>query len=257
MIYNKISNTFLYKKNILNIYFTAGYPTIDSTLFIINILQKKNVDMIEIGIPYSDPIADGPTIQNSNNKALLNGMTTNILFKQLISFKKNLKIPIIIMVYYNQFISFGENKFLEKCLESGVSGLIIPDLSPELYSIKYKNIFKFYKLIPIFLISPSTPLERIIMINNISKGFLYLLSSSATTGSKNDFNKNQIFFFKKINSIKLSTPKLIGFGIYNRKNFDIACSFSNGAIIGSAFINYLINNNIKECINSFFKNFFK
>lgn len=239
------------KTNILSIYFTAGYPELDHTLLILKYLQKYNVDMVEIGIPYSDPIADGKIIQNSNKIAIENGITINKLFEQLNSIKDIITIPLIIMSYYNQFFRFGEEKFLKKCFEIGISGLIIPDLAPELYYKKYTLLFKKYSILPNFLICPWTSDERIKMITNIKQGFLYIVSDTTITGNKLNFGIDNISFFERIKSLNINIPKLIGFGISNKNNFKIACNYSEGAIIGSAFINSLKKNNIENSINNF------
>lgn len=241
------------KNNILSIYFTAGYPELDSTLILLKYLQKYNVDMVEIGIPYSDPIADGKIIQNSNKIAIENGITINILFEQLNYVKNIINIPLIIMSYYNQFFNFGEEKFLKRCLEVGISGIIIPDISPELFYKKYSLLFEKYSILPNFLISPCTPDERIKMISQIKQGFLYIVSDTATTGNNLNFGIKNISFFQRIKNLNLKIPKLIGFGISNKKNFNLACNYSEGAIIGSSFINFLKKNKIKESINNFFK----
>lgn len=253
---NSIEYTFSNKKNnILNIYFTAGYPEINSTTKILKILQRnKKVDIIEIGLPYSDPLSDGIIIQNSNKKSISNGMSTSFLFKQLGNINKH-NYPIIIMGYYNQFISFGEKKFLEKCADTCISGLIFPDLPLNIYIKKYKKLFEYYNILPIFLISPFTSNNRIKILSNIRQAFLYIISSSITTGSKVNFGFNEINFFKRIKSLKLKIPKLIGFGISNKNNFKIACKYSEGAVIGSEFIKILNNNNMNININNFFKNF--
>lgn len=251
---NPIEKIFYIKKNkILSIYFTAGYPKLDSTLFLLKYLQKYNVDMVEIGIPYSDPIADGKIIQNSNKIAIENGITINKLFEQLNSVKNIINIPLIIMSYYNQFFNFGEEKFLKKCLEVGVSGIIIPDISPELFCNKYISLFKKYSILPNFLICPWTSDERIKIISKIKQGFLYIVSDSATTGNKLNFGVENISFFKRIKAINIKIPKLIGFGISNKNNFNIACNYSQGAIIGSAFINSLKKNQLEESVSNFIK----
>lgn len=255
---NPIENLFHRKKNnILSIYFTAGYPELDSTLILLKYLQKYNVDMIEIGIPYSDPIADGKIIQNSNKIAIKNGITINKLFEQLNYIKRIINIPLIIMSYYNQFFNFGEEKFLKKCLKVGISGIIIPDISPELFCNKYIFLFEKYSILPIFLICSYTSNERIKMISKIKQGFLYIVSDTATTGKQVNFGVDNISFFKRIKSLNLKIPKLIGFGISNKKNFNIACNYSEGAIIGSLFINSLKKNNIEESISNFFKKIYE
>lgn len=249
---NRIEKIFHIKKNnILSIYFTAGYPELNSTFILLKYLQKYNVDMVEIGIPYSDPIADGPIIQNSNKIAIENGITINKLFEQLSDIKNIINLPLIIMSYYNQFFRFGEKKFLKKCLEVGVSGIIIPDISPELFCSKYQFLFEEYAILPIFLICPSTSNERIKMISRIKQGFLYIVSDTATTGNNYNFGIDNISFFKRIKYLNLKIPKLIGFGISNKNNFNIACHYSEGAIIGSSFINSIIQDNIEEGIKNF------
>lgn len=253
---NAIKNLFLKKnKNILSIFFTAGYPKIDSTEYILKKLQKTSVDIIEIGMPYSDPLADGPIIQKSSQKALNNGMTISKLFLQLENVKKEINTPLIIMGYYNQFLCFGEEKFLSLCVKSGVSGLILPDLPPDIYCSQYKKLFESYNLLPIFLITPRTSNERIKMLSQIKLGFLYLVSSNATTGIKENFDINHITFFERVKSLNIKIPKLIGFGISNKHTFDIACNYAEGGIIGSAFINNLDENHLNESLIKFLNKF--
>jgi tryptophan synthase alpha chain len=252
---NKINKKFK-KKNIISIYFTSGYPKLNSTNFLIKNLEFLGVDLIEVGIPYSDPIADGITIQNSNKKSIKNGMNISLLFSQLKKIKNNISIPIVIMGYYNQFFQFGEKRFIKKCLNYGISGLILPDLPPEIYKKKYKLIFEKNSLFFINLVTPNTSNKRIRMLSNLSKGFLYLISSLSTTGSKkNDFDKNQIFFLKKIQKLNLKIPKLIGFGINNKKLFIASCNYAEGVIIGSAFIKIIKKTFFEEKIKIFIKNF--
>ncbi|WP_341658495.1 tryptophan synthase subunit alpha [Blattabacterium cuenoti] len=253
---NQIHNLFRNKnKNILCIYFTAGFPCINSTEKIIKILQNLSVDLIEIGIPYSDPLADGMIIQKSNQISLSNGMNVHLLFNQIEQIKEKIKVPIILMGYYNQFYKFGEDKFLKRCKESGVSGLILPDLPVDIFLHKYQNIFEKYLLSIIFLITPETSSDRIFMLSQISDGFLYIASSSSTTGrvNVNPFGKEQISFFKRIKKLYSNIPKLIGFGIKDKKTFDLSCQYANGGIIGSSFIQSLDKNKLEESIKGYIK----
>ncbi|XOD66610.1 MAG: tryptophan synthase subunit alpha [Flavobacteriales bacterium Tduv] len=251
---NAIQHLFARKqKNILNVYFTAGYPRVESTERLLKSLQKSGVDLIEVGIPYSDPLADGPTIQKSSQKALNNGMTISRLFSQLKAVKEEINTPLIIMAYYNQFLSFGQERFLQTCIKTGVSGLILADLPPEIYRTKYQTLFEDYGIFPIFLVTPRTPDERIKMLSEVSRGFLYLVSSTSTTGVKTIFGTDQIVFFKRVKDLDLKIPKLIGFGISNKSTFELACRYAEGAIIGSAFINALDENRLEESIEDFIK----
>lgn len=236
---NRINNTLQHKKDLLSIYFTAGYPNLEDTSTIIKQLEKSGVDMIEIGMPFSDPLADGPTIQASSTQALKNGMTCNVLFKQLKNIRETVKIPLVIMGYFNPIMQFGVEKFCKKCAEIGIDGLIIPDLPVDVYEKEYKATFEKYHLINVFLITPQTSTKRIEYIDAISKGFIYMVSSSGVTGAKNSFGKAQLNYFKKIKAMNLSTPKIIGFGISNSKTFLQATKYAEGAIIGSAFIKWL------------------
>ncbi|WP_341653191.1 tryptophan synthase subunit alpha [Blattabacterium cuenoti] len=253
---NQIHNLFRNKnKNILCIYFTAGFPCINSTEQIIKILQNLSVDLIEIGIPYSDPLADGMIIQKSNQISLSNGMNIHLLFNQIEKIKEKIKVPIIFMGYYNQFYQFGENKFLKRCKESGVSGLILPDLPVNIFLQKYQNIFEKYLLSMIFLITPKTSSDRIFMLSQISDGFLYIAASSSTTGTVNvnPFGKEQISFFKRIKKLYFNIPTLIGFGIKDKNTFDLSCQYANGGIIGSSFIQSLDKNKLEKSIKEYIK----
>ena len=247
-----IKDIFQKKKNILNIYITAGYPKLNDTVNIVKELAKNKVDLIEIGMPYSDPLADGPTIQNSSKIALQNGITLDIIFQQVQEIRKTVNTPIILMGYYNQILQYGADIFFKKAKEVGVNGFIIPDLPIDCYQEKYKTLFQELDLAMIFLITPQTKTERIHLIDFESTGFLYIVSSFAVTGSKSDIQENQLKYFKKINNLKLKNPTLIGFGISDKKTFDIACENANGAIIGSAFIKALENSkNVIECTQEF------
>ncbi len=243
------------KKNILSIYFTAGYPALNDTLHTIQDLDKAGVDMIEIGIPFSDPVADGPVIQRSSEKALSNGMTIKLLFKQLAWLRETTDLPLILMGYINPVFRFGVEKFLHKCQKTGIDGIIIPDLPVEEYREPYEALFEKYNIYNIFMISPQTPDDRITYLDPISKGFLYMVSTSATTGTINKFDESQTTYFKKVNDLNLKTPRLIGFGISNNETFIQACNFANGAIIGSSFIRALDGNGtLTENIRGFIRN---
>jgi tryptophan synthase alpha chain len=256
MIMNRIEKLFSKKKgNILSVYFTAGYPGLNDTLTIIRELDKAGADLIEIGMPFSDPVADGPVIQRSSEKALLNGMSLNLLFKQLEKVRTITDIPLILMGYINPFFKFGMESFINKCSETGIDGTIIPDLPVEEYLGSYSALYDKRGICNIFLITPQTPDERIVYLDSISKGFLYMVSTSSTTGAKNGFDNSRTEYFKRVKDLKLRTPGLIGFGISDKKSFDTACSYSAGAIIGSAFIKALddtggINDNIGRFIRS-------
>lgn len=243
---NRINQIFERKENLLSIYFTAGFPKIDDTPKIIKELDKSQVDMIEIGLPFSDPLADGPTIQKSSEKALSNGMTTNLLFDQLKDLRKISEIPVVIMGYFNPILQYGIEKFCSNCKEVGIDGLIIPDLPADIFKKNYKNIFDKNKLNMMFLITPQTSNDRINLIDDLSKGFIYMVSSYSVTGAKDSFDKYQIEYFKRIKKLNLSNPLLIGFGISNKKTFQAACQNSNGAIIGSAYIKYIENNGVSK-----------
>ena len=249
---NRINKVFEKKKNLLSIYFTAGFPKINDTLKIIKELDKSQVDMIEIGLPFSDPLADGPTIQKSSEKALSNGMTTNLLFDQLKDLRKISDVPVVIMGYFNPILQYGIERFCSNCRNVGIDGLIIPDLPADIYKKNYKNIFKKYKLNMMFLITPQTSNDRINLIDNLSKGFIYMVSSYSVTGARDSFDEYQIDYFKRIKKMKLSNPVLIGFGIGNNNTYKTACKYSSGAIIGSAFIKHIKKNGVKS-IKDFIK----
>lgn len=251
---NRINALFQNKTNdILNIYYTAGYPNLDDTVKILSALQSSGVDMVEIGIPYSDPIADGETIQNSSQIALYNGMTIPLLLDQLKDIRKNgITIPILLMGYFNTILQYGEEQLLQKCKEIGIDGLIIPDLPIEVFQNEYKFLFEKYGILNTFLITPQTSLARIRQIDEISSGFIYMVSSASTTGAKSEISTNQEEYFKRINDLNLKNSKLIGFGISNKSTFNKANEFAQGAIIGSAFVNLLSSSkNLNADISAF------
>ena len=252
---NRINKLFQKKnKKILSIYFTAGYPRINDSVDIIKVLDKNGVDMIEVGIPFSDPIADGPIIQNSSTIAIKNGMNMSLLFDQLKNIRSTTQIPIILMGYINPIIQFGYDKFVNKLIDCGVDGVILPDLPLLEYKKELKPFFDKNNISFISLISPNTSIERVKEIDQISDGFLYVVSSSSITGQNNLFDANQIKYFNSLNNIFLKNPKIIGFGISDKKSFNMACNYSNGAIIGTKFINSLdvlnLNKSIEKFINS-------
>ena len=249
---NRIDEVFKNKNKILSIYFSAGHPNLEDTTIILKKLQSSGVDMIEIGLPFSDPLADGPVIQKSSSKALRNGMTTEKLFNQLEGVRKEINIPLIIMGYFNPIMQYGVEKFCEKCKLIGIDGLIIPDLPVSVYKDDYKKLFDKYGLYNMFLITPQTSVERINYIDKASKGFIYMVSSSGVTGVKSNFNEVQTKYFKRIKSMNLNTPTIIGFGISNQQTFNSASEYSSGAIIGSAFINFLETKGVVK-INEFIK----
>ena len=236
---NRINQKLQENKKLLSIYFTAGYPDLVDTATIIQQLENSGVDFVEIGLPFSDPLADGPTIQASSTQALRNGMTTSILFEQLKEIRKTVDIPLIIMGYFNPILQYGVEAFCEKCSEIGIDGLIIPDLPVDVYNETYKTVFEKYGLINVFLITPQTSAERIRFIDSISNGFIYMVSSASVTGSQSGFGKEQTDYFKRIADMNLKNPQVIGFGISDKETFKQATAYAKGAIIGSAFIKHI------------------
>jgi len=240
---NRIQSLFRKKdKNILSIYFTAGYPELEDTVEIIKELEKNGVDLIEIGIPFYDPVADGPVIQQSSDKALKNGMNLNLLLKQLENIRREVSIPLILMGYFNPVMQYGVDRFCQKCNEIGIDGTILPDLPVDVFEEQYKGLFEKNNLLNIFLITPQTSEERIRKIDSITKGFIYMVSSSSTTGMQSNVMDSNTNYFERIKKMNLSSPKLTGFGISDRYSFNNACQFTNGAIIGSSFVKALSGN---------------
>ncbi|WP_395046475.1 tryptophan synthase subunit alpha [Flavobacterium sp.] len=243
---NRINQKLKEDKKILSIYFSAGYPNLNDTVQIIQDLEKSGVDMIEIGLPFSDPLADGPTIQESSTQALENGMTTKLLFKQLENIRQTLQIPLLIMGYFNPILQYGIENFCRKCQEIGIDGLIIPDLPVAIYAENYKETFEKHGLINVFLITPQTSDERIRYIDSVSNGFIYMVSSASVTGSSSEFGTIQTNYFKRISEMNLKNPQIVGFGINNKETFNQATEFAKGAIIGSAFIKNLTGNGVSS-----------
>ena len=241
------------KQNLITIYTTAGYPNLMDTPTVLKQLQKNNVDIIEVGIPYSDPLADGPTIQATSEKALANGMKLNVLFEQLKSVKDEIHTPIVLMGYYNQLIKYGVEEFLKQCQESGVSGLILPDMPFQIYLDQHKSLFEKYEQRVVFLITPQTPSDRIKEINDATSGFVYVVSNSATTGAT-EANYNEEFL-AGLKDLGLTKPYQIGFGISTKGDVEKAWSYANGAIIGSAFLRAIENStNIEQSVDDFIQN---
>ena len=249
---NRINKVLNKKREILSIYFTAGFPKLNDTTTIIKSLDNSSVDMIEIGLPFSDPLADGPTIQESSTKALINGMTTKKLFTQLKNIRKKTDIPLIIMGYFNPIMQYGVESFCKDCESVGIDGLIIPDLPVDIYYDNYKKVFEKYNLLNMFLITPQTSDKRIKFIDKISNGFIYMVSSFSITGSVTSFKKEQTKYFERIKKMNLTSPLIIGFGISNKQTYLDAITNSNGAIIGSAFIKYLKTHGVNK-IGDFIK----
>ena len=254
-INNRLTKIFKTKnEDLLNIYFTAGYPRLNDTATIIKHIQDAGADIVEIGIPFSDPLADGPVIQRSSEIALENGMGMKVLFEQLKDIRKEVHIPLILMGYLNPVMQYGIEKFCKKASEAGIDGIILPDLPYDEYSERYKEIFESYNLSAIFLVTPHTSPERLQTIDQGSEGFLYVVSTDSTTGSSKSI-LNAADYFNKVKNSKLKNPCMIGFNIHNRQTFVFATQYANGAIIGSAFIKMLSESkDLKTDIHSFVKN---
>lgn len=249
---NRIKQLFEKKqKDILSIYFTAGFPNLNDTCDVIRELEANGIDLIEIGIPFSDPMADGPTIQDSGTIALKNGMTLKILFSQLKDIRKEVDIPLIMMGYLNPIMQYGFENFCKQCKETGIDGAIIPDLPFNDYINEFKPIADKYDIKIVMLITPETSEERIRLIDEHTDSFIYMVSSAATTGAQKKFDEKKQDYFRRINSMNLRNPRLIGFGISNKATLDAAQANASGAIIGSKFITLLKESiNIKEAVKN-------
>lgn len=250
---NSIQKLFQKKdKNLLSIYFTCGYPKLNDTIKVIAALENSGVDFIEVGLPYSDPLADGPTIQDSSQKALENGINLDIVFEQLMTIKKTNKTPLVLMGYLNQMLKYGEDKFCQKVVECGIDTLILPDLPMVEFENHYKDLFDTYGLTNIFLITPHTSDERIQKIDSYTKAFIYVVASASITGAKGDISNQQVAYFERIKAMNLRSKLIIGFGISDKSTFNTACNYANGAIIGSAFIKNMGANGVEK-IDDFIK----
>ena len=245
---NRITDLFSRKsERLLNVYFTAGFPHLDDTMSVLRGLQAAGVDLVEIGMPYSDPVADGETIQQSNERALDNGMSLKILFAQLADCRQEgsgdpVTVPVLLMGYINPVLQFGVENFCQKCREVGIDGVILPDLPLDLYLDEYADTFREYGLVNVNLITPQTTESRIRLIDEESDGFIYMVSSASITGSVKGISDSMRAYFERIQAMNLKNPRLIGFGINNHETFDTASQYANGAIVGSAFIRHLDEN---------------
>jgi tryptophan synthase alpha chain len=251
-IKNRLTELFKVRKdNLLNIYFTAGFPKLNDTVTIIKALENSGANMIEIGMPFSDPLADGPTIQQSNEAALKNGMTIKILFDQIKDIRKQVKIPILLMGYLNPVLQYGIEDFCKRCNEIGIDGLIIPDLPLQEYNEMYRELFEANNLSNVFLVTPHTSVSRLKLIDESSEGFIYIVSTDSTTGNTKNINE-AADYFKRIKNENLTNPTMIGFNIRDNASFRFACTYSNGAIIGSAFIKVIKDSkDLEKDITSF------
>ena len=250
---NSITELFQKKdKNLLSIYFTSGFPKLDDTTKVIKELSDNNVDFIEVGLPYSDPMADGPTIQDSSQIALNNGINLDIIFDQLLTIKETNKTPLVLMGYLNQLLKYGEDAFCKKMVACGIDTVLFPDLPMVEYENHYKALFRKYGITSVFLITPHTSEERIRKIDSLTEAFIYVVASASITGAKGDISNNQVDYFKRIKAMNLKSKLIVGFGISDNKTFTTTCEHVNGAIIGSAFIKNVSENGV-EGIGSFIK----
>lgn len=248
---SRLSEAFQSGKKILNIYCTAGYPKLDSTLTVMKSLQDSGADIIELGMPYSDPLADGETIQKSSAVALANGMTIHVLFEQLAGMREEINIPVVLMGYMNPVLQYGFEQFCADAAKVGVDGLILPDLPQHEFEKTYKAIIEKYNLNFVFLVTPETSEERIKKLDELSSGFLYAVSSSSTTGGEKDFNEVELYL-QRLQGYGLKNPILVGFGIKDKKTFNGACKYAQGAIIGSAYIKIIQHAQSPEAITRSF-----
>lgn len=251
---NRLDSLFANKDKILSIYFTAGYPELDDTVGVLKAIEQAGGNLVEIGIPFSDPLADGPVIQASSQKALENGMSLSLLFEQLKGIRESVSIPLILMGYINPIMQYGFEKFCQDCADVGIDGTIIPDLPLEEYVSEHKELFNKHGIYNVNLITPQTSDERVKYIDEHSQGFIYMVSTKSTTGGSKKLSDSQTYF-ERIQSMNLSNPTLIGFNIHNKESFDTACEYSGGGIIGTAFIRAIesssnLETNVKKFVES-------
>jgi len=252
---NRLNQLFAAKKeNLLSIYYTAGYPALNTTVDIAEALEKAGADFLEVGFPYSDPVADGPTIQHSSEQALINGMTLDHLFEELTELRKRVTIPILLMGYFNPIVQYGIERFCKKAAELGVDGVIVPDLPMYEYEALYSAHFINNNLSNIFLVTPQTSPDRIRKIDELSNSFIYLLSSSSITGGSLQLTNSIEDYYKRIKAMELKNPTIIGFGISDNATFKKACEYANGAIVGSKFVKLLAEDDYMKKIPAFIQN---
>ncbi|GGG90135.1 tryptophan synthase alpha chain [Polaribacter pacificus] len=243
---NSIQQIFQNKKSkVLSIFFTAGFPKLEDTKTIIKELHQAKVDFVEVGLPYSDPLADGPTIQHSSQIALQNGMNLDLVFEQLKEIKDSHNMPLVLMGYLNQLLTYGEDKFCQACVDCGIDTVILPDLPMIEYENHYQKLFESYGISNVFLITPHTSEERIRKIDSYTTAFIYVVASAAITGAKGEISTAQIAYFERIKAMKLQSNLVVGFGISDQSTFQTVCSYAQGAIIGSAFIKQLEKNGVQ------------
>jgi tryptophan synthase alpha chain len=240
------------RENVLSIFFTAGFPNLNDTEKIISELHKNKVDFIEVGLPYSDPLADGPTIQGSSQVAIENGMNLDLVFEQLKRLKKTNSTPLVLMGYLNQLLKYGEDKFCQACVACGIETVILPDLPMIEYENHYKELFQKYGITNVFLITPHTSEERIRKIDGLTGAFIYVVASASITGVKGEISKEQLAYFERIKEMNLKSKLIIGFGISDKETFNTACAYADGAIIGSAFIKHIAENGV-DSISDFIR----
>lgn len=252
---NRIKELFQRKPhNILSVFSTAGFPELESIVPVLEQLQANGVDMVEIGMPFSDPTADGPVIQHSNTIAIDNGMTLSVLFSQLKTIRDKIHIPLVLMGYINPAMQYGIDNFLKDAHDCGIDGVIIPDLPLYEYETFYREKFSQYQIQNIFLVTPQTSEERIRKIDALTDAFIYIVSSNAITGGNSAIQTVQTAYFERIQNMQLLNPTLIGFGIRDKQTFDAACQYANGAIIGTAFINAIdVSDDLSKDIHSFIR----
>ncbi|MEZ4826396.1 MAG: tryptophan synthase subunit alpha [Bacteroidia bacterium] len=253
---NRLTRLFASKNSdVLSIFLTAGYPSLHDTATLIRHLAASGADMIEIGIPFSDPVADGPTIQQSNQKALENGISLSLIFEQIKDIRQSVDIPLLLMGYINPVIQYGVENFCHKAKETGIDGVILPDLPVNEYLAHYQGLFESCDLSNIFLVTPQTSEDRIRKIDQISNGFIYVVSTDSTTGKTEGFGQSQIDYFERLAAMKLRNPTLVGFGISGPETYRMATRYHSGAIIGSAFIKAISGGAAETTVRSFVHNF--
>ncbi|OIQ36259.1 MAG: tryptophan synthase subunit alpha [Bacteroidetes bacterium MedPE-SWsnd-G1] len=233
-------------KNLCSVFFTSGFPNLNDTTSIIEKLGSNGVDFIEVGLPYSDPMADGPTIQHSSSVALTNGINLDIIFEQLKTIKDSNNTPLLLMGYLNQVLKYGDEKFCMQCVACGIDTVILPDLPMIEYETKYKALFAKYGISNVFLITPQTSEKRIRTIDAMTEAFIYVVASASITGAKGEISEQQIAYFERIKAMNLKSKLIVGFGISSKETFNTVCQYVNGAIIGSAFVKFLDSKGVEK-----------